>query len=356
MADTARIASVGSAFPRHYYPQEFLTNELKAYWNGKLQNPQLLDRLHAHAGVEGRHLALPAEKYKQLTRWGEFNQAWIDCAQEVGQKAICSALSRAGMAAAELDALFFVSVTGISSPSIDAKLINRMGLNRNLKRVPIFGLGCVAGAAGVARAYDYVQAYPQQSACLLSVELCSLTFAQQDLSTANLISSGLFGDGAAAVIVRGAHTDGANGSSRPRILATRSVFYPDSEHVMGWDISENGFRVVLSPEVPCMVERHLATDVDAFLADAGLVRSDIGAWVCHPGGPKVLQATAAALGLAPEALHRSWESLRKVGNLSSASVLLVLEQFMDQPPAPGTYGLLAAMGPGFCSELVLLQW
>ncbi|MBI2817302.1 MAG: type III polyketide synthase [Acidobacteria bacterium] len=356
MADTARIAGVASAFPRHYYPQQFLTNELKRLWNGKLENPKLLDRLHAHAGVEGRHLALPAEAYEHLATWGQANQAWIDCAQELGQKAICSALSRAGMAAPELDALFFVSVTGISSPSIDAKLINRMGLNRNLKRVPIFGLGCVAGAAGIARAYDYVRAYPEQSACLLAIELCSLTFRQDDCSTANLISSGLFGDGAAAVIVRGAQTESPNGSNRPRILATRSVFYPGSEHVMGWDISEKGFRVVLSPEVPSMVERHLAADVDVFLADAGLVRSDIGAWVLHPGGPKVLQATQAALELAPEALHHSWESLRKVGNLSSASVLLVLERFMQQPPAPGTYGLLAAMGPGFCSELVLLQW
>jgi alkylresorcinol/alkylpyrone synthase len=291
--------------------------------------------------------------YRNISNWSQANSIWIKAAQDLGQKAICRAITRAGLIARDIDALFVVSVTGIANPSLDARLVNRMNLNPNIKRVPIFGLGCVAGAAGIARAADYVRAFPHHVAALLSVELCSLTLQRDDLSMANLISSGLFGDGAAAVIVTGSERN----ASGPQILATRSVFYPDTEYVMGWDISEKGFQVVLTAEVPEIVKQHLGKDVDAFLGEMGLERRDIGRWVMHTGGPKVLEATAEALDLAMEALEASWDCLRTTGNLSSASVLLVLEDVMThRRPAPGTYGLLAAMGPGFCSELVLLRW
>ncbi|HTR37914.1 MAG TPA: 3-oxoacyl-[acyl-carrier-protein] synthase III C-terminal domain-containing protein [Bryobacteraceae bacterium] len=347
------IAGVASAFPRHRYDQRVLLTALQRHWGPKVDNPVFLERLQARVGVETRHLALPIEEYYGLTSWGRANNHWIEVAQEIGQNALCCALSRAGLAPSDLGALFFVSVTGISSPSIDARLVNRMRLPVNIKRIPIFGLGCVAGAAGIARAADYVRAYPGQVAAVLSVELCSLTLQQDDTSIANIISSGLFGDGAAAVLVAGADREAPG----PAILATRSVFYPDSEHVMGWDISERGFRIVLSREVPYVVHEHLAQDVDAFLEDQGLTRAEIGSWVLHTGGPRVLEATAAALDLPEGALDTSWECLRRTGNLSSASVLVVLEEFMTKRrPAPGTYSILAAMGPGFCSELVLLRW
>jgi alkylresorcinol/alkylpyrone synthase len=218
----------------------------------------------------------------------------------------------------------------------------------------MFGLGCVAGAAtGVARAADYVRAYPDQVAVILAVELCSLTLQREDMSMANLISSGLFGDGAAAVVVAGREC----GYSGPKILDTRSVFYPQTEEMMGWEVSEKGFRIVLSPEVPNLIQRQLGADVDRFLADLGHSREDIGSWVLHTGGPKILQATAAALGVENGQLAASWDCLRRMGNLSSASVLIVLEEVMkNRRPKPGTLGLLAAMGPGFCSELVALEW
>jgi len=347
------IAGVQSALPEHQYDQRVLLSALQRHWGPKVDNPVFMERLQARVGVNTRHLALPLEEYYDLKTWGKANNHWIDVATKLGEKALCGALARAGLAASDLGAIFFVSITGISSPSIDARLINRMNLPVNIKRVPIFGLGCVAGAAGISRAADYVLAYPRQVAAVLAVELCSLTLQQEDLSVANLISSGLFGDGAGAVLVAGAERE-ANG---PEILATRSVFYPNSEHVMGWDISEKGFRIVLSREVPEVVHDHLASDVDEFLEDEGLSRSDIGSWVLHTGGPRVLEATAAALGLEEGALAASWECLRRTGNLSSASVLLVLEEvMMKRRPAVGTYSILAAMGPGFCSELVLLRW
>lgn len=347
------IAAVASALPEHKYDQRVLLQALQKHWGPKVDNPVFLERLQARVGVETRHLALPMADYYGLTRWGDANNRWIEVAQELGQKALCCALARAGLSTDDLGALFFVSVTGIASPSIDARLVNRMRLPVNIKRIPIFGLGCVAGAAGIARAADYVRAYPNQVAALLSVELCSLTLQQDDISIANIISSGLFGDGSAAVLVAGADRQAAG----PEILATKSVFYPDSEHVMGWDISEKGFRIVLSREVPEVVQSHLASDVDAFLEEQGLTRADIGTWVLHTGGPRVLEATQAALGLPDGALDASWECLRRTGNLSSASVLLVLEEFMTKRrPAAGTHSILAAMGPGFCSELVLLRW
>ena len=175
--------------------------------------------MHAHAGIDGRYLALPVDAYYKMTTWGEYNDAWIECAQELGQQALCRALVGAGLAPQDIDALFVVSVTGIASPSLDARLVNRMGLSPRIKRIPIFGLGCVAGAAGIARAADYVRAFPHHVAALLSVELCSLTLQKEDVSMANLISSALFGDGAAAAIVTGAER-----SIRGRKSWTRDPF------------------------------------------------------------------------------------------------------------------------------------
>ena len=348
-----RIAGVGSAFPKYYYDQDALTYALKNYWRDRLPNPDILDRLDESMKVDGRYLVRPISFYENMKTFGEANDVWIESALELGEKALCRALVGAGLQPRELSAIFVTSVTGIAAPSLDARLANRMGLSPNIKRIPIFGLGCVAGAAGISRAADYVRGYPDQAAALLSVEFCSLTLQHDDLSMAHLISALLFGDGAAATVVVGSEVE----SDGPEILATKSILYPNSERVMGWDISEKGFRIVLSPEVPDTVLKHLGEDVDAFLAEQGLTRSDIGSWVMHTGGPKVLEATAASLGITEKELAASWECLRKVGNLSSTSVLLVLEEiYSHRRPEPGTLSILAAMGPGFCSELVLLRW
>ncbi|MGB7600331.1 MAG: 3-oxoacyl-[acyl-carrier-protein] synthase III C-terminal domain-containing protein [Candidatus Sulfotelmatobacter sp.] len=358
-----KIASAASAFPKHYYTQKVLLERLQDYWGPQLKNPLLLARLHRNVTVDGRYLAVPAEQYVDIKTWGQANDIWIKVAQELGERALCLALHNAGLKTGDLGCLLFTTVTGVASPSIDGMLINRMGLPANIRRTPIFGLGCVAGAAGIARASDYVRAYPSQAAALVSVELCSLTLQREDLSVANLISSGLFADGSAAVIVTGDEFESSQlenfGTkiSGPTILATRSIFYPNTEDMMGWNISEKGFRIILSTEVPNLIRQNLGRDVDSFLADNGHQRSDLKSFVLHTGGPKVLDASADALGLHNGELDASWDCLRKVGNLSSASVLCVLEDVMkNRRPAPGTLGLLAAMGPGFCSELLLLRW
>jgi alkylresorcinol/alkylpyrone synthase len=348
-----KIVAAASAFPPHYYSQDTLLAAMREYWGEKLPHPQTLDRLHLRTCVEGRHLARPLLDYYGFRGFGDFNNVWIESAVQLGSQALCKAVNIAGVSRGDIGAIFFVSVTGIASPSIDAKLINKLKLSPHTKRIPIFGLGCVAGAAGIARAADYVKAHPSEVAALVSVELCSLTLQREDLSVANLISAGLFGDGAAAVLIAGAEYE----QPGAQIVATKSTFYPDTEDVMGWDISERGFNIVLSPAVPKVVKEHLGEDVDAFLGEHDLKREDIGAWIMHTGGPKVLEATQEALGIGPEDLATSWECLRKQGNLSSASVLCVLEEFMTKKrPKPGTWSVLAAMGPGFCSELVLLRW
>jgi alkylresorcinol/alkylpyrone synthase len=352
-----RIASVGRALPPHHYSQEDLLAEFRKLWAEKIASSRRLEQLHRSVLVGGRFLALPMEEYYGLQTFGQANDAWIRVGQELGEAAIAAALEACGAEPADIDALLFVSVTGISTPSLDARLINRMGMSPNLRRLPIFGLGCVAGAAGIARAADHLRAYPGHLAVLLSVELCSLTLQREDFSIANLISSGLFGDGAAAVALCGADHPLAARADGPEIVATKSIFYPDTEHVMGWDISERGFRVVLSADVPDMVRRHLRADVDAFLAEQGVERSEIASWVAHPGGPRVLEVMAEALEIEPSVLEPTWRSLEEVGNLSSTSVLLVLEDTMrSYRPEPGRLGMLLAMGPGFCSELVLLRW
>lgn len=355
MPSIPRIAGVGRALPPHYASQDELIAAFRQEWATQHFNLERLEALHRNTLVGGRHLALPLAEYPALERFSARNDAWIRCAQEVGERALSEALSQSGLRADELDHLFFVTVTGIATPSIDARLVNRMGLRTEVKRTPIFGLGCVAGAAGLARASDYLRAFEGQTAALLSVELCSLTLQREDLSIPNIIASGLFGDGAAAVVLQGGAKAGA--SAGPRVVATKSIFYPDTERIMGWDVVDTGFKVVLSAKVPELVKQHIRQDVDGFLGEHGLDRSRIRHVVAHTGGPKVLRAFEEALELPENALERSWRSLREVGNLSSASVLFVLGELLEAREAEeGDFGLLLAMGPGFCSELVLLQW
>ncbi|MBK7948195.1 MAG: type III polyketide synthase [Deltaproteobacteria bacterium] len=346
-----RIASVGRALPPHRYEQEELLEALGRVFADRFFNARRLEQIQRNTLVGGRHLALPIEQYAELRGFGDANDAFIRCGLELAEAAIREALARAGLEPRQVAHVFSLSVTGIAAPSLDARLVNRLGLRSDVKRTPIFGLGCVGGAAGIARAADYVRAFPRETAVVLSTELCSLTIQRGDASMANVIASGLFGDGAAAAVVRGAEVP----ATGPRILATRSIFYPDTERVMGWDVTDGGFRVVLSADVP-EIAAGLRPDVEKFLAEQGLSLADVGVFVCHPGGPKVIEAIERSLALPADALARSWRHLRAVGNLSSASVLFVLRDALDEAPATGTLGLLLAMGPGFCSELVLLRW
>ncbi|MFT5286494.1 MAG: alkylresorcinol/alkylpyrone synthase [Planctomycetota bacterium] len=352
-----RIAAVSTALPPHCYSQDEITLELQSIWKDRRSAIERLSQFHGNSRVSQRHLALPLEEYRKPRTFGESNDHWIRISQELGEEALQGALDKVGLTPKDVDIIFAVSVTGIASPSLDARLANRMGFRSDVKRVPIFGLGCVGGAAGIARAADYVKAYPDQVAVLVAVELCTLTFQATDTSVANMISTGLFGDGAAAVVVLGEERANRMNIRGLKIQDTQSVFYHDTEDLMGWKISERGFDIVLSPAVPTVAREQLVLDADRFLSTHDLTRADIATWVCHPGGPKVLSAMQAGLELSDDDVKYAWQVLDSTGNLSSTSVLMVLNEFMNaSAPATGARGVLVAMGPAFCSEFVLFEW
>jgi len=346
MTHTPSVAAVAVEFPPYQVGQQEALSGLTGFGG-----PQF-DRFGASAGVEKRRIALPLSRYGELSGFTEANDTFIEVALTLGERAMLSALDAAKIRPADVDIVFSTSVTGLAVPTLEARLASRIGLRQDVKRVPLFGLGCVAGAAGVARMHDYLLAFPDHVSVLLAVELCSLTLQRDDYSIANLVAASLFGDGAAAVVAKGS----AHGSAGPRVLATRSRIYPDTEDVMGWNIGTNGFQIKLSNEVAIVAEKYLGEDVRDFLADHDLTTADIKTWVCHPGGPKVIEAVENTLDLPVHALDHTRKSLRDNANLSSVSVLDVLRANMaDRPPA-GSFGLMIAMGPGFCSELVLLGW
>ena len=381
-----RIAAVRSVFPPYHYPQAEFTRAVAEFTlsaaggptdsgaDGRGLDPQrvaLLERLHSNAGVSGRHTVFPLSSYRQLGANGtSVNDVYIEEATALGERALRAALASSGVAAADLDLLMVMSVTGVTVPSLDARLIPKLGLRPDVKRLPVFGLGCVAGAAGLARLHDYLAGWPRHTAALVTVELCSLCWPRTSVTTADMVASALFGDGAAALVATGGlvGTDPGSASARrrrqrsprrlPWIVATRSEVYPDSSDALGWRLAaDGGFRIVVTSGLAEVVERHLGASVTGFLADHGLTVDDIGNWICHPGGPRVLDAAQRALKLPDAALSLSRRSLAEAGNMSSVSVLHILELTADAGAVrPGSFGLMIGLGPGVSAELVLMRW
>ena len=355
----SRIAAVHPVLPPNRYSQREITETFAEVCLGPEGRRQLLQRLHSSAQVGYRHLALPLERYRDLGDFGAANDAFLEQSVALGSQAVLGALERAGLAPQDVDVILSTTVTGFAVPSIEARVATAIGLRPDVRRIPLMGLGCLGGSAGVARLHDYLLGHPDHVGVLLSVELCSLTLQRDDDSTANLVASGLFGDGAAAVVMAGADRRPPAGRTwdGPEVVDSRSHLYPGTERAMGWDIGASGLKIVLGPEVPSLVEQYLADDVKGLLAAHDLALEDVTGWVSHPGGPKVIQAIQSVLGLDDDALAVTWRSLADVGNLSSASVLHVLHETIAERSHPaGSAGVLMAMGPGFCAELVLLRW
>ena len=348
------IAGVQGALPPHRYSQAEITEEFLKF-PAFADHGDIVRSLHRSAKVGHRHLVLPIERYPGLNDFREANDLFIENAVELACKSLTAALDEAGLKPEDVDMVMSTTVTGIMVPSLEARVASRMGLRPDVRRVPMFGLGCVAGAAGIARLHDYLKGDPDGVAVLLSVELCSLTFPALKPEIAGLVGGALFGDGAAAVVAVGERRAEQIRAGGPTVIDSRSHLYPDSQRTMGWDVGPNGFELVLSADVPDVVSRYLRDDVTGFLGDHDLDIDDIGTWVSHPGGPKVIEAIMETLGLPDEALELTWRSLAEVGNLSSSSVLHVLHDTIAKTPPAGP-GVMMAMGPGFCSELLLLQW
>ncbi|MFF6776463.1 type III polyketide synthase [Streptomyces sp. NPDC012637] len=364
-----RVLAVSTAFPPHRYLQHEITEDLVSSLPPG-SDRALVRRLHAAAGVESRHLALPLDRYRDLGPFGETNRLFVELAVALGAEAVERALHDAGVRPEDVDLVVSTTVTGIATPSLEARLAGRIGLRPDVRRTPLFGLGCSAGAVGLARVHDFLDGRPDSTALLLCTELCSLTLQRTDTSMANLVAGGLFGDGAAALVAGGSErfvgsdlspaasctTSRPSGSCVPSVVAARSRLYAGTEHLLGWDVGEWGFRMVLGQELPELVRLQVAEEVESFLAVHDLKPADVGAWICHPGGPKILDALADGLSLPDSALAASRRALAAHGNLSSASVLQVLKDIQTDRPPAGTTGLVIGLGPGFSSELVLLAW
>jgi alkylresorcinol/alkylpyrone synthase len=348
------LNAVGTALPCNYVSQESLCAALHEFWTQSGARLDGFARLQKATRVSGRYLALPMLQYRELDSFEKSNGAWMRVAPELGAEAARRALAVAGVDAQEIDHIFLVTGTGIATPSIDTRIVTALGMRPDVKRTPMFGLGCAGGAAGISHAADYLRGFPEHRALLIAVELCSLTLQRSDVSVANLIAAGLFGDGAAAAVLSGGNS---GRRARPHVLESRSILYTGTESAMGWQITDSGFKLVLSPDIPQLVRRYVPRDVDKFLERHGLDRRCIKYWVAHTGGPKVLHSIEEGLELPPCALKRSWDSLGRTGNLSSASVLFVLADLLQANEAePKDYALMLALGPGFCLQLVLLQW
>jgi alkylresorcinol/alkylpyrone synthase len=304
-----------------------------------------------NAEIEQRYSAFPLDYLAQPRSLTETSLEYQEHAVGLGRQVTMDCLAQAGIASSEVDLLVTVSCTGYMIPSLDAYLINALGFRPDVRRLPITELGCIAGAMALSRAYEYVLAYPAANALVVAVELPSLTLQRNDHSQANLVSCALFGDGAAATLITGRDTRGA------RILDTASCLVPDTLDAMGFDLRDDGFHMVLSREVPRILRDQVGDLTRSFLKSHGLYPEEIGACVLHPGGRKILDYLEEELGITREQTQPSWDVLRDYGNLSSATILFVLREWMTQrAAAPGTYGLVAGFGPGLSVELLLVQW
>lgn len=351
------LVAVRTAFPDHRYAQADLTAAFAELVGLDENHLELLAGVHRNAGVEHRHLAAPLEEYPAVTAdFGRANSLFIRAATDLGATAVQRALDAAGIGAGDVDLVMSTTITGLAVPSLDARVMATVPFREDVRRIPAIGLGCVGGAAGIARVHEWLAGHPDSVAVLMAVELCSLTLQRDDTSPANLIASGLFGDGAAAVVMMGERAAARLGCSGVTVRDSQSRLYPDTQTAMGWDVGASGLRIVLGAEVPDLVRGNVRSDIDTFLSRHDLTREQIGWWVAHPGGPKVLTALAEALQVPRQALDVTWRSLAAIGNVSSVSVLSVLQDTLrDAPPGPGDPGVLLAMGPGFCLEAVLLE-
>jgi alkylresorcinol/alkylpyrone synthase len=346
-----KIAGVATALPKYKLTQA----DAKAFAYRVFGDRPAIDKLISvfdNSLIDERSFVVDHDWFEQPHDFTEVNDFYIEQALELSKEAICRLSDQLGVSLDNIDAIIFISTTGLSTPSIDARLFNVLPFNKHIKRIPIWGLGCAGGAAGLARAYDIAKAYPDSRVMVVSLELCGLAFQKNDKQKSSVVATALFGDGAAACLVVGDNVE----ATGPAIVDTMSTIYTDTLDVMGWRITGEGFKVVLSRDIPTIVRSLVHENIGEMLTRNKLSYDDLSHFVAHPGGKKVLEAYEEALDLKQEDLRHSYGVLRDHGNMSSATVFFILERYLQDPTVTAGYGLLSALGPGFCSELVLLNW
>ncbi len=343
---------MATAVPENRVDQSTAREFAKRIFSSRTAEIDRLLSVFDNSQIQTRYFSRSLEWFEQPHSLSEKNQAYIESSSKLCFDAAQKLFEKTGTAPDEIDYIIYVNTTGLATPSIDARLINLLGLRSNIRRLPVWGLGCAGGAAGLSQAYHHLLGHPNEKVLLVACELCGLTFLHDDYSKSNLVATALFGEGAAAVLVAGAETN----KPGVEIVATNSRFFPDSLDVMGWNILDSGLQVIFAKQIPEIIEKHAFSDLSRFLKENGLGLGDISRFLFHPGGARVVEAYQKALGMSNGALSISSEILRNYGNMSSVTVLFVLEEYLKKyGNNNNSYGLVSALGPGFSSESLLIK-
>ena len=344
-----RLLGVATAVPPYPLDQDAVVERVKLLF-GRAENLDRLLPVFTNTGIRTRYSCVPIEWYDREHGWAERNRIYLSTALDLLEAATRQLLDRTGRDKSEIDNIVVVSTTGIATPSLDALLMERMGLRRTVRRLPIFGLGCAGGVIGLARAANQAAAAPGETVLFLTVELCALAFRRDDWSKSNIVATALFGDGAAGALLS---TDGEG----PAIVASGEHTWPASLDVMGWEVTDNGFSAIFSRDIPQLVTTQVREVASDFLARHQLALGDIDRFVCHPGGAKVVEALERAFGLGQGALVDAWGVLRDYGNMSATTVMFVLERMLSETAIGERWerALMTALGPGFTAGFLVLD-
>jgi alkylresorcinol/alkylpyrone synthase len=352
MTLTPHLLSLATAVPRYRLSQSDVAAIARRIFDGPESEIEYMLPIFENAGIAQRYSCVPLDWYLAPVGWNERNSLYLDNALDLIATVASDCLDRAGLSAAQVDAILCVSTTGLSTPSLDARLMDRLAFRPDVERLPVFGLGCAGGTLGLARAAALAQAKPGSRVLLLVVELCGLTFRPGDQSRANIVATALFGDGAAAALVTADPDDGVEGTC-PTLPHWGEHRWPNSQDVMGWRVEADGFGVLFSKDIPSLIRADFVPALDRFLARSGTDRGALSGYVCHPGGEKVVGAFEEVLGLASGSLRHARDVLRDHGNMSAASVLFVLERALADRPQGRL--LIASLGPGFTAAFAVMD-
>ena len=347
MNDTVKLVSLATACPRHVILQSEARETAEQLFSSRYREFRYLARVFDNAGITKRHAARPLSWFAEPHGWQDRMAAYEEVASDLFISATTRALARADLKAADVDCIVTVSSTGFATPSLEARLAGQMGFRSDIERVPVFGLGCAAGVSGLAIASRMAGSRPGAIVLFVAIELCSLAFRLDAMTPANIVATALFGDGAAACILR----SGSAGIAE--IETTGSHLFPDTLNIMGWSIEDAGFGIILEQSLPPFAQAEVGPAIEGILARNGLRPGDVDRFLCHPGGAKVLVALEATFGLTPGTLDHERSVVADHGNMSSPTVLFVLERAIAAGLPPRT--AMVAMGPGFSASCVTLK-
>lgn len=350
-----KIISTATADAPYELPQSEVKNFVLNLFAGRYKEIERLISVFDNSAIGRRHFSVPVEWVTQTHTFAERTAKFKEEAVKLAEAAVTACLEKALVPVSEINNIIYVTSTGVMTPTLDAVLFNKLGFDKHIKRTPLWGLGCAGGAAGISRAMEYTKAYPTHNALVVAVELCGLTFQKDDLSKSNIVAASLFSDGCAAALISGSENPFCSRDGL-ELIDSQSTIYEDSLDVMGWDIVNDGFKVIFSRDIPQIVKEYVHPNIEELLSKYEIPLENVKHYVTHPGGLKVIDAYEESLGLPQGTLNYSRNVLREHGNMSSPSVLYVLHDFLrDAKYQPDEYGLLSALGPGFSSELVLFK-